>query len=143
MPVAPASDSASGWSGSGTSNGGYKDLDALVEAYEPGADDLLFLPWMNGEYAPVDDPWARGGFVNLSLSHETGHLIRAVYEGVALNARWALGKVERLLGGPAPALNFSGGGATSEVWCQILATSSTGPSCSSIDRGSPPPAVRP
>lgn len=113
--------SLSGWSGAGNGAGGYKDLDALVEAYEPGAEELLFLPWMNGEYAPVDDPWVRGGFVNLSLNHETGHLIRAVYEGVALNARWALGKVERLLGRPAEALNFSGGGATSEVWCQILA----------------------
>jgi xylulokinase len=105
-----------------TGNGvSYKDLDAVVERYEPGAGDLLFLPWLNGEYAPVDDPWARAGFVNLSLRHDAGHMIRALYEGVALNARWALEKVEALIGERPEALHFAGGGAASEVWCQILA----------------------
>lgn len=114
--------SLSGWEHpAGAQGPTYKDLDALVEGYGPGASDLLFLPWMNGEYAPVDDPWARGGFVNLSLNHEVGHLVRAVYEGVALNARWALGAIENLTGRPSDALRFSGGGASSEVWCQIVA----------------------
>jgi len=99
----------------------YKDLDTVVERYEPGAADLLFLPWLNGEYAPVDDPWARAGFVNLSLRHDAGHMIRALYEGVALNARWALAKVEALIGLRSESLRFAGGGAASEVWCQILA----------------------
>ncbi len=99
----------------------YKDLDAVAERYEPGAGGVLFLPWLAGEYAPVDDPWLRGGFVNLALRHDAGHMVRAVFEGVALNARWALGKLERLLGGPARCLRFAGGGASSEPWCQILA----------------------
>ena len=99
----------------------YKDLDALVESYDAGANNLLFLPWMAGEYAPVDDKWARGGFVNLSLEHQYGHMVRAVYEGVALNARWALSSVEKLIGEKTESLRFAGGGALSEVWCQILA----------------------
>ena len=99
----------------------YKDMDALVESYDAGANDLLFLPWMAGEYAPVDDKWARGGFVNLSLDHRYGHMVRAIYEGVALNARWALSSVENLIGREAESIRFAGGGASSEVWCQILA----------------------
>jgi xylulokinase len=99
----------------------YKEVDTLVEGYEPGAKNLLFLPWLSGEYAPVDDPWARGAFMNLSLDHELGHMLRAIFEGVALNARWALGKVEKLIGEPAEALRFAGGGAASHVWSQILA----------------------
>ncbi len=107
--------------GSGQGPASYKDLDAAAERCEPGAGGLLFLPWLAGEYAPVDDPWLRGGFVNLGLAHGAGQMLRALYEGVALNARWALGRFERLLGGPAPCLRFAGGGAASELWCQILA----------------------
>lgn len=99
----------------------YKDLDAVAERYEPGAGGVLFLPWLAGEYAPVDDPRLRGGFVNLSLASDAGQMVRAVFEGVALNARWALSKLERLIGAPARQLRFAGGGAASEPWCQILA----------------------
>lgn len=109
-----------GWMGSGELPS-YKDMDALAESYEAGADNLLFLPWMAGEYSPVEDPHARAGFVNLSFNHELGHMVRAIYEGVALNARWALNAVEKIVGQPADTLRFAGGGAASEVWCQILA----------------------
>jgi xylulokinase len=109
-----------GWMGSGDLPS-YKDMDALAEGYEAGVDNLLFLPWMSGEYSPVEDPHARAGFINLSFNHELGHMVRAVYEGVALNARWALTAVEKMVGHPAEALRFAGGGAASEVWCQILA----------------------
>ena len=99
----------------------YKDLDAVVERTPPGAEGVMFLPWLAGEYAPVDDPWARASFVNLGLAHGPEHLVRAVYEGVGLNARWALSRFEGLLGAPVQRLQFAGGGAASEVWCQVLA----------------------
>jgi xylulokinase len=48
-------------------------------------------------------------------------MIRAVYEGVAYNNRWLMGYIEKFIRRPFPYLNFIGGGANSDVWCQILA----------------------
>jgi xylulokinase len=69
----------------------------------------------------VDDHTIRGGFHNLSLSTSRADLVRAVYEGVALNSRWLLGAVERFVGRQFDTLAFIGGGANSDVWSQIHA----------------------
>ncbi len=99
----------------------YDDINARVEACEPGAGGVFFFPWLMGERVPVDDAALRGGFVNLSLDHDRGHLLRAVFEGVAFNNRWALGVVEKLLGESVPEVRITGGGAQSDAWCQIMA----------------------
>jgi xylulokinase len=48
-------------------------------------------------------------------------MIRAVMEGVAYNTRWLMGGVESFIGRPFEGLRFIGGGASSELWCQIFA----------------------
>jgi xylulokinase len=101
--------------------GTYEELEALAQRSDPGAGGLLFLPWLIGERTPIDDRLARAGFVNLGLAHEAPHLARAIYEGVALNARWALERVERLTRLRSPGLRFAGGCARSDLWCQLLA----------------------
>jgi len=99
----------------------YEALEELALDSIPGANGLFHLPWVVGEDAPVDDPWARGGFANLALHHSQEDMVRSVYEGVALNARWALTGVEKLMGQPAALLRFGGGGAASEFWGQTVA----------------------
>ena len=99
----------------------YRRFDELVERSPPGARKVLFTPWLYGERTPVEDPTIRGGWHNVSLGTTRGELVRAVYEGVALNARWLLGAVERFTGRTMGAINLIGGGAKSEVWCQIQA----------------------
>jgi xylulokinase len=100
---------------------GYDAINRLVEDCEPGAGGLFFFPWLMGERVPVDDASLRGGFVNFSFEHDRRHLLRAVFEGVALNNRWALGVVEKLLGKSVPSIRITGGGAQSNAWCQIMA----------------------
>lgn len=100
---------------------GYARLANLAREAPAGSDGLLFLPWLNGERTPVEDHTARGGFYNLALPHTRAHLARAVYEGVAYNSRWLLQYVERFTGRAFPALNFVGGGANSDLWCQVHA----------------------
>lgn len=97
------------------------ELDALAERVAPGSGGVLFAPWLAGERCPVDDRTLRGSFHNLSLSTTRADLVRAVLEGVALNARWMLGAVERFLKRPADPLRFLGGGARSDLWCRIHA----------------------
>ncbi len=53
----------------------------------PGADGLLFLPYLAGERSPIWDPQARGAFVGLTLAHHRPHLARAVLESAALSIR--------------------------------------------------------
>ena len=96
-------------------------LDAAVRATRPGAGGVIFTPWLNGEKTPVDSESLRGGFHHLSLSTSAEHLVRAVYEGVALNTRWVLTHLERFVGQRLDPLRIIGGGARSAVWCQIFA----------------------
>ena len=96
-------------------------LDDLAARAEPGSRGLLFLPWMYGERSPIPDTRVRGAFVNLSLEHGREHLMRALYEGVALNLRWILDACASV-GERCPTLRAIGGGARSEVWLSILAS---------------------
>jgi xylulokinase len=99
----------------------YAELLAQAAEVPAGSDGLIFTPWLNGERTPVDDPTVRGGFFNQSLGLTRGHLVRAVLEGVACNSRWLLTYVERFLGRPLEAVTAVGGGARSELWCQVHA----------------------
>jgi xylulokinase len=99
----------------------YQLADKLVAKIPAGADGLMFLPWLYGERSPVDDHYLRGGFYNLGLNHSRGHMLRAIYEGVALNIKWLLFYAQKLAGRKFESVNFIGGGANSEIWSQILA----------------------
>jgi xylulokinase len=92
-----------------------------AEEWEPGAEGLIFLPYLAGERTPHADPDARGAFVGLSLRHDRGALVRAVMEGVAYGLRDCL-EVVRELGCEVTACRVSGGGARSELWLRIVAS---------------------
>ena len=99
----------------------YPIFDQMVEQTPPGSQKVIFTPWLHGERTPVDDPLARGGFHNLSLQATRAHLIRAVFEGVAYNTRWLHHYLERFAGRRLDNIRMVGGGANSDVWCQIHA----------------------
>jgi xylulokinase len=99
----------------------YRLFDHVAEAAPAGSGRVIFMPWLVGERTPVEDPTVRGGFFNLSRATRREHLVRAVFEGVAYNARWLLGCVERFCRRRLDGIRLIGGGARSDVWCQILA----------------------
>jgi xylulokinase len=82
---------------------------------------VIFTPWLNGERSPVDDHTVRGGWHNLSLRTTRGDLVRSVYEGVALNTRWLQLYVEKFIRRPLEEVRMVGGGARSDLWCQLHA----------------------
>lgn len=98
----------------------YHRLAAQAAATPPGADGLLFLPYLAGERSPLMDPAARGGFVGLTLHHGPGHLARAVMEGVALALR-SIWQVMGTLQTPPARLLAVGNGLAAPVWRQIVA----------------------
>ena len=99
----------------------YREFDRMVGDTLPGSGGVIFTPWLYGERTPVEDRFVRGGFHNLSLSTNRDELVRAVFEGVALNTRWLLQAVERFAGRRLDPIRFIGGGARSDLWCQIFA----------------------
>jgi xylulokinase len=99
----------------------YDRLDAEAATSEPGAEGVLFAPYLAGERTPHADPDARGAFIGLSLRHDRGALARAVLEGVAYALRDSL-ELLRGLGCAADVGRVSGGGARSELWLRIVAS---------------------
>jgi xylulokinase len=91
-----------------------------AQAWPPGCEGLAFAPYLSGERTPHPDADVRGAFVGLGLRHDRGAMTRAVLEGVAHALRDGLDLVRAADSWPASA-RVSGGGARSQLWCEILA----------------------
>lgn len=98
----------------------YDAITGEAASVQPGAEGLLFLPYLTGERVPHPDPNARGAFVGLGLQHSRAHMARAVLEGIAFGLRDNLDLI-RALGVPIEELRLTGGGARSALWREILA----------------------
>lgn len=99
----------------------YRVMDRIAERVPAGSRGVIYAPWIYGERSPVEDRYVRASIFNVSLENNREDLIRAFFEGVALNTRWMLEPAEKFLGRKLDALNIVGGGAKSAVWCQIFA----------------------
>jgi xylulokinase len=109
------------WLGDVLGESDYDELTALAATSAPGAGGVIFTPWLDGERAPVADRLARAGFHHVSLATTRADLVRAVLEGVALNFRWLFESAEKFIGRRLDPLRIIGGGASSDLWCQIVA----------------------
>lgn len=99
----------------------FERVSAVVADVPPGADGLLFLPWLIGSAAPKIDGRQRGAFIGMSMRTTRAHMLRAVLEGIALQMRWLADEVETTLGVRFAMLRFAGGGAQSDAWAQAMA----------------------
>ncbi len=84
----------------------------------PGADKLIFLPYLTGERAPLWDTRARGVFIGLTLNHGLQEMTRAVMESIGFAIRDVLGVLEEN-GVTAEELRITGNPAKSDLWNQI------------------------
>jgi xylulokinase len=99
----------------------YQIMDLKAEASPPGANGVLFLPYMRGERSPIWNPLARGVFFGLSLDSTKGDMIRSMLEGTAYGLRQNLEIAEQQLGLIVKELRVVGGGSKSRIWSQIKA----------------------
>jgi xylulokinase len=98
----------------------YELMNLQAESSPPGANGLLFLPYLLGERSPRWNPKARGGFVGLTMKHTRADMIRAGLEGITLNLRVILAAFQEQ-GAQVEAMRVIGGGARGRVWRQIMA----------------------
>lgn len=98
----------------------YELLNQEAASVKPGESKLIFLPYLNGERTPYPDPDARGVFFGLTSSHEKGHIVRSILEGVAFGLRDSLELIKDK-GVEPKEIRITGGGARSDIWSQIQA----------------------
>jgi xylulokinase len=96
------------------------DLIDEAAAVEPGADGLVFVPYLAGERSPLWDASARGVLAGLTLGHGRAAIARAVLEAAALAIRHV---AEPILdaGARVDAMRVCGGPAHSPAWNRIKA----------------------
>jgi len=99
----------------------FAHADRIAAPIPPGSGGVLFLPWFNGSLSPSADEYMRGGFLNLSHSTGRAHLVRAVFEGLAMNWRLLRDPAQKLSARTFKYWRLTGGGALSDVWSQIMA----------------------
>ncbi len=97
----------------------FELLEKEVREIPPGAEGLLYHPYINpgGERAPFVKPSAKAQFFGIGLRHSRWHLLRSIYEGVALAMLDCFTNIPIQVS----EITVSGGGARSDLWCQIFA----------------------
>lgn len=99
----------------------FATVEKALRSTPAGSGGLLYLPWLAGSQSPRANGSMRGGFLNISLETDRVHMLRSVLEGVSNSLRWVLPAVEKFIGEDIDELQFSGGGAVSNQWSQIMA----------------------
>ncbi len=97
-------------------------LDELVNAaatVSPGADGLIFLPYILGERAPLWNSNVKADFIGLTAHHTKAHIIRAAMEGILFN----LLLIGNMLNekNTISEIHAGGGFADNPFWVQMLA----------------------
>lgn len=98
----------------------YDYLSKVISETPAGCGGVVFTPWLHGNRCPFEDPNSRGMFFNISLETGKTQLIRSVIEGVCYHLRWFLETQDKKVK-TSDVVRFVGGGALSDVTCQILA----------------------
>ena len=97
----------------------YQLINEQIEKSPPGANGVLFLPYLLGERAPRWSSAARAAFLGVKMENTRGDLLRSVLEGITMNLALIFNilnkqtKIDELL--------VIGGGAKGAVWSQIIA----------------------
>ncbi len=113
------SGSLTAWVQELTGGAPFAQLVAEAAQTPAGADGLVVLPYFAGERTPIFDPEARGVVAGLTLRHRRGHVLRAVYEGIAYGIRQILELLEEAAA-PASRVVAVGGGTQGGLWTQIV-----------------------
>ena len=98
----------------------YDYLSEEVSKVPPGANGIIFTPWLHGNRCPFEDADAGGMFFNIRIGNGKRDMIRAVLEGICYHLRWLLECEAKKVKTSDP-IRFVGGGALSHVTCQMLA----------------------
>lgn len=98
----------------------YDEMTSLAAQSKPGSNGVFFLPYLNGERTPWNDPDSKAIFFGLGLHNEKRDMIRAVMEGIIYAQKSSL-EILKEMGLQFRRVIASGGGAKSRLFRQIIA----------------------
>ena len=98
----------------------FQTMNRAAAKVNVGSDGLFFLPYLAGERTPHCDPYARGCFIGLTMSHTQGHMVRSIMEGVMYSLRDSM-EIFEDMDVPVRQIRTSGGGAKSKLWREMQA----------------------
>lgn len=104
----------------GRTDATFEEYSRLAQDAEPGAGGVLFLPYLNGERAPLWDSRLRGVSLGFGVSTGRRELVRSMMEGTAYALRTILEEFPEDIRFCRTILG-TGGGYNSTVWSQIKA----------------------
>lgn len=104
-----------------TGENGYDVLNRLALESPVGAEGLVFIPYLQGERAPIWDSNARGIFLGITKKHRYQDFVRAIFEGVGFSVRHVLETAEKIGSLNVSEIRISGSGAKSVLWNQLKA----------------------
>lgn len=97
----------------------YQILEEEAASIPIGSGGVIFHPYLNttGVAAPFRNAAARAQFFGIEVVHTRRHLLRAIYEGLAI----AMRELYDLIPAKTTEVVVTGGGARSPFWCQMFA----------------------
>lgn len=98
----------------------YSVITRMAQSAGPGAEGLLFLPYLFGERTPYWNPNAKGVIFGLAPHHNKAHIARAAMEGITMCMEHIFELLQNSPGGTQE-IRASGGFARSDMWVQVLA----------------------
>lgn len=99
----------------------YSDMENNISNINIGSDNLIFLPYINGERSPINNSHIRGLFYGLSSAHNKHHIIRSIIEGVSYSILDCFEILKENDIFPKKAI-VCGGGSNSLLWRQIISS---------------------
>lgn len=98
----------------------YDYLSERASKSKPGANGVVYLPYLMGERTPHLDSNIKGAFLGITLDNNHDDFVRSILEGVSYSLKNCLDIIEEM-NINIDDIRISGGGAESKVWRQILA----------------------
>lgn len=96
----------------------YNFINDEANEIGPGAEGLIFHPYLNGERSPYWNPDLKASFFGITVRHNRKHFARAVLEGIVFSIKDASLEFEPTI---VNNIRIIGGGSKSKLWCQIVA----------------------
>lgn len=97
----------------------FDELLISLETIRPGADGLLFTPYIQGERTPYNDSTIRGSFTGIDISHTFNHFVKSVIEGITFSLKDCLELIDSYSDTNIDTLVSVGGGSKNKLWLQL------------------------
>ena len=97
----------------------YHELDKVLRSSTPGANGVVFLPYLAGERCPIWDTKAKGVWYGLTIQTQKSDMVESVYEAGAFSLKQINDLMQAQIPDRIREIVAVGNGTKSAHWCQM------------------------